>query len=163
MPNTRLHHRPASERLRALRRMRSSLDRPVATRKGISQAGCRRSTVPWLRPVTLVQKRSLGKHRRSLLARLVRSGTSCVGKGRVNAPLMQRCKAFQDGWGLPLRPQLWSSRFTPPDRAPPDSSHSVERLSQSLGGHFRPHPAEQRSHDLKVQLECDCGLHFRND
>ena len=35
------------------------------------------------------------------------------------SPKRQRCEAFQDGWGLPLRPQLWSSRFTPAEAGTP--------------------------------------------
>ena len=49
------------------------------------------------------------------------------------SPKRQRCEVFQDGWGLPLRPQLWCSRFTPPDRAPPDSSHHLWRCDESGG------------------------------
>ena len=63
------------------------------------------------------------------------------------APRRQRCKVFQDGWGLPLRPQLWCSRFTPPDHAPPDSSHRQRRCNESGG---------MRSGEANLELQ-SCG------
>ncbi len=58
----------------------------------------------------------------------------------IMPPLGQRCKVFKDGWGLPLRPQLWCSRFTPPYLAPPDSSHRLWRCDESGGVIFITRP-----------------------
>ena len=49
---------------------------------------------------------------------------------RVLSQKRQCFKAFQEGRGLPRRPQLWRCKFTLPDRMPSDSSyHTLEHQS----------------------------------